>query len=1112
MPRYYAAFPALHGKDPHSTPTESESVWKNNPITKPRSGQTGEVESESPCQKELPPQQQPQQEQLSPRTPGRKKKRQTVRKLHARRTPSRREEPGHTVCRFLSWPNESLVIPDTQIHSLQDQELCFQVENMLKEILLQKEEQAFKMPCPKERMMKPSHAEDLDTAGGDSPRGSDGSVSPELQEDDSWYTQPIDILFTSEEPRQRLYKRNNSSSASSSQQRSGSNSPASPSNNQQSLQDSLQENQFLFPVSTYSTKEKTVPNSFPADLHFSLFNQSDPKAIPCPDSALSPDPSGFNVLSPFGGSPLVSSFKEREERHQANSILENISNSVSLTTVSDLEDMNKGVEDLDLDADCTSPENLLDHPYIEEFMNNANDQEVFYWNENLQSFDDNQPWTTWPSWTMATTWPSKVLVDDIMPEVTWDERYDGYSADFYNHLKLGKIWQVWDVNYQKIIGAYSSPWKGGLQTCWSDHGLFGMSNYRDPDGPDQTDIWGGYGIGSECTSWGDFGKLKDSYKQSLISDGVYTHEDNVLLEEDCNPLVMVDVDQDSVVCQLENQNSELIPQIQFDLVSEVGSEYDNVLSDGESDQISNSEDDQSYGRCASYGDFQTMWSMVEHSTPKKFSLSRSFELVPSEGSAFVDVVPKKLHHVQSEPNLVTPARDSVSCKNRSCKSDSSSPEEHLYFSQKTHFQPIQSPVAQYTGSTFNLRDLFGGYAPSKTPYQKFQKTANYEDEDDEKEFVPMFKIRKDQDKYIQTSSDCEKEPTGLEENHANLQEMGREGESFDIFEYVDNLTESVESTPQNLLECVNNYADSGYEDLDQYAQDREEADRTSFYGGLVSSKKNMDPWSAENGFYSKDTIGSGQRLCDGENWQSKMYEYVSKEMPLDTSKENPCFCGMDADAGNWQENASQVAGVCRPPVHQWVIQEAWGLNPGSGGHSEASTKHSIWSSGNEDGAFSDMFYYPGHEEDSTTEQFNMDKISSPRRGDCSEENNHRLFPYNDDLVSAGEDPDCSGGGQLTSDQPPQSHEAESEPYGQSFMEMTSYFNEDFSATSEARPDQQCTGQLEKENLPPQKESDIVKVKLVIKKGKKKQDFENDDTRVSRNLPRNDLFTSLQILI
>uniref|UniRef100_A0A8W8IT28 Uncharacterized protein n=1 Tax=Magallana gigas TaxID=29159 RepID=A0A8W8IT28_MAGGI len=510
--RYYAAFPALHGKDQNSTPNESQSVWKNNPITKPKADQTGEIEAES-SQEELHPKHN-QQEQLSPKTLNRKKKKQTVKKLHAKRTPSRKDDSCYRVCRFLSLPNGSLNIenPATQAHSLQDQELCSQVETMLKEMLLQKEEQALKMPSPEGRMRKPLFVGD--TAWENSPEGTDGSVSPELQEDDSWYTQPIDILFTSEEPRQRLYKRNNSSSASPYQQRSGSISPISPNDslNQQSLNESPKESQFLFPYSSSDTSE--TKNCFPPDPTFSLFNQSEPKAIPSQNSDLNPDMSGFPVLSPFDNLPQAAPSSEREERYRANSFTENISNSLSLTTVSDLEDINKGVDDLDFDINLTSPDNLLDHQYMEQFMNTANDQEVYYWDNNLQSFDGFLPWT------MATTWPSKVLVDDLMPVVSWEERYEGYSADFYNHLKLGKIWQVWDVNYQKITGAYCSPWKNLLQTCWSDHGLFGMSNHWNPDTHrQQADIWGNYGICSESTSWGDYGKLKDSYQQSWLDEG-----------------------------------------------------------------------------------------------------------------------------------------------------------------------------------------------------------------------------------------------------------------------------------------------------------------------------------------------------------------------------------------------------------------------------------------------------------------------------------------------------------------------------------------------------------------------------------------------------------------
>lgn len=1097
--RYYAAFPALHGKDQNSTPNESQSVWKNNPITKPKADQTGEIEAES-SQEELHPKHN-QQEQLSPKTLNRKKKKQTVKKLHAKRTPSRKDDSCYRVCRFLSLPNGSLNIenPATQAHSLQDQELCSQVETMLKEMLLQKEEQALKMPSPEGRMRKTLFVGD--TAWENSPEGTDGSVSPELQEDDSWYTQPIDILFTSEEPRQRLYKRNNSSSASPYQQRSGSISPISPNDslNQQSLNESPKESQFLFPYSSSDISE--TKNCFPPDPTFSLFNQSEPKAIPSQNSDLNPDMSGFPVLSPFDNLPQAAPSSEREERYRANSFTENISNSLSLTTVSDLEDINKGVDDLDFDINLTSPDNLLDHQYMEQFMNTANDQEVYYWDNNLQSFDGFLPWT------MATTWPSKVLVDDLMPVVSWEERYEGYSADFYNHLKLGKIWQVWDVNYQKITGAYCSPWKNLLQTCWSDHGLFGMSNHWNPDTHrQQADIWGNYGICSESTSWGDYGKLKDSYQQSWLDEGpgtLETPDDRILQEDPCNPLVMVDVDQDSMVCQLENQNSELIPQIQFDLVSETGSEYDNVLSDGENDQLSNSEEEQSYCRSVSYGDFQTMWSMVEHSTPKKFNLSQSFELVPSERSAFVDVVPKKIHHVQSEPNLVTQERDSLSAsvnKSRSCKSDSSSPEEHLYFSQKTHFQPIQSPVAQYTGSTYNLRDLFGGYAPSKTPYQKFQKNTYDEADDDEEElFVPMFKIRKDQDKYIQTSEsldNCAEDKDSIEyyKNQADFQELENGGQVFDLFGYVDNLTECLESTPQNLLDCVNNYVDSGYEDIDQPVQDREDADRSGFYGVGIFEKKNRDPWSIEN-FQTKSNRSCGEGFSIGGNWQSKISAPVNENTlkPSDESKHGSCSCGKVADFENWEENTSKIACVCKPPVHRWVIQEAWGLNPGSGGEMEAATKHSIWSSGYEDGAFSEMFYYPGQDEESVSEQFNMEGNSSSKVEEHSEDNELNLFEYNQDLVSDENEGNCRMGSEKISDQP-NSYQAEFDPYGQSFMEMTSYFRDDISDASKARPDQQCVGQLGKENHPPSKnESDIVKVKLVIKKGKKKQDFENLDT-------------------
>lgn len=124
-----------------------------------------------------------------------------------------------------------------------------------------------------------------------------------------------------------------------------------------------------------------------------------------------------------------------------------------------------------------------------------------------------------------------------------------------------------------------------------------------------------------------------------------------------------------------------------------------------------------------------------------------------------------------------------------------------------------------------------------------------------------------------------------------------------MFGYVDNLTECLESTPQNLLDCVNNYVDSGYEDIDQPVQDREEADRSGFYGVGIFEKKNRDPWSIEN-FQTKSNRSCGEGFSIGGNWQSKISAPVNENTlkPSDESKHGPCSCGKVADFENWEEN------------------------------------------------------------------------------------------------------------------------------------------------------------------------------------------------------------------
>lgn len=302
----------------------------------------------------------------------------------------------------------------------------------------------------------------------------------------------------------------------------------------------------------------------------------------------------------------------------------------------------------------------------------------------------------------------------------------------------------------------------------------------------------------------------------------------------------------------------LIPQITFSLVSE---EEESAFMNAESD-----EENVEHGLCTQdcRKDFDRSYSLNELSSLMaktdslgmncNSQLSKSFELVPSEHSAFQDVIPKRIKHAVSEPNLQQYHLESKQnepkflneCLPHTPKksTDSTSPKEHLFFSPKTHFQPIQTPVGKNsetdTSSDFHLRDLFGGYPKtSKTPYQKFQDARS---DSSEESFIPMFKLRKEHDKYIQTNTSITYQTEDLNfdgEDYGNIcsrcgnvvQAMNAEQEEcnecicmefyqnaledFDIYGYVDSLTVSETNTPQNVpVDNKNACTDSGYEDFD----------------------------------------------------------------------------------------------------------------------------------------------------------------------------------------------------------------------------------------------------------------------------------------------------------
>lgn len=266
---------------------------------------------------------------------------------------------------------------------------------------------------------------------------------------------------------------------------------------------------------------------------------------------------------------------------------------------------------------------------------------------------------------------------------------------------------------------------------------------------------------------------------------------------------------------LEGENiNTLIPKITFNAVDMKG----NL----ETLQHESSEEHphRAYDRSISLTDVHLLKSMRDDQYDPIEKLSKSFELIPSNNSAFKDVVPRKMTHVRSDSNIcycnystVIDLDDSVQQSK-----DEEEKKENLYLSPKTHFRPI-SAVVEDNVSDLNMRDLFGGYSSSQTQYQKYQDVCDSGDEDS---FVPMFKVCSQHDKYIQTGTVVDEHP--IIEDNILPEDQGRPPEiieeedlelvqDFDVYGYVDSLTASAQNTPQNVLDVAcNTCCDSGYEE------------------------------------------------------------------------------------------------------------------------------------------------------------------------------------------------------------------------------------------------------------------------------------------------------------
>ncbi|ESO90393.1 hypothetical protein LOTGIDRAFT_233867 [Lottia gigantea] len=187
-------------------------------------------------------------------------------------------------------------------------------------------------------------------------------------------------------------------------------------------------------------------------------------------------------------------------------------------------------------------------------------------------------------------------------------------------------------------------------------------------------------------------------------------------------------------------------------------------------------------RSVSDSDIHGLWGKYGSHKPE---FHRSFELIPSETSAFTDVVPVKMMHVRSVPNMKLSSLMSLQSNDNPHQGGATGQQEsseHLYFSNETHFRPIQTPIGTpHEEKVEQRRDLFGDVGFSTgTPYQQFHQPGSVEEK--LPMFRPKFKVQKDLDKYIQTGRSLEegyndKKQSGIETEKTKV--AGNTGDIFD---------------------------------------------------------------------------------------------------------------------------------------------------------------------------------------------------------------------------------------------------------------------------------------------------------------------------------------------
>lgn len=824
--RYYAAFPALHGHGASKNPSPSETIWRNNPlVNKSLASLTSEDDSSSanedaeirkiniPGTVIIPRHRKPRKNNTSRNrceNPGSARGRRDKSRGNQKGRQSQKEQQKPQ--EFPPWPPgfakldpvilQNLDILDKELVFVEDcpkrpnDELCTRVESLLKGMLLPVPEKSYKelldveVILPEEMRKAPKK---MDTASVsknkqpedqkktkerdklekekkemDSPTPSfrDESISPELKEQEIWYTQPIDVIFHSQDDDEvsnsklRLYKRNSypkfSPEPDVSDQTSSASSPVFERNRSISCGSEgsdIFEGSVLIPAwltEVISADENSDDNGEDIDLSASLKSSSPYLS----SSVRSEDP--MCLIGDEGKEKYGAAWNDDETLHNRKDeavIFKDHHDETSTPTPND---------DSALEHQKSSESvSLVDWDYLSKFLGNTTPE------THPLSSENGLPLSSPRRQGISTLWQSQVLFDYTLN--TSDSLTDEFKPllevqDFqWQPIGCSPYSQLWDVNMKKRNTKVAS-WEGSL----------------------------------------------------YLGDNPVWFVDNSLFF-----MQVSDASDDQ--CTNDQSGNTLIPQISIDIVPEVETD---TISFKEHDITAECGSYQYFDRSVSMGDVPSFWS---ENTPKKSNpqLSKSFELVPSEHSAFYDV-PRKLLHVHSEPNLVQYRQDYADNNHQQTQS----PQEHLFFSPKTHFRPITpayalEPLTPKTKQQLS-HDLFGGLPSTKTPYQQYH---GIETESQDMSFIPSFKL-KNSSKSIQTGESIDKlespEVSGESEERDTPETL-----TLSILEDIMNENENERLvTITEDLDTAN--TDSAYEtDYGGNAGVDNEADRSSHASGCI---------------------------------------------------------------------------------------------------------------------------------------------------------------------------------------------------------------------------------------------------------------------------------------